>query len=176
MAMIPTDQVIASKARGCRDVHGVGLAGFGQNAGRNVADRERLHRFADRIDGVMGLMETAPDFSRISRGRVKHFGQHNVRDHARATQTVEQTQKPMDHLLTVPRLSRCQTSPDARFEIEGWHNHSEILQDPDRPGFKHLVPASSPATTWVGKDPNGKISLIGVKPSIGIAFLLSVEP
>jgi len=91
MAMIPTDEVIAPQARGCGDAQGVGLASLGQNTGFNVAPGERFHRFADRIYGVMGLLDAALHFSRIGGSRIFHFGEDHVRDRARGLRSVQQS-------------------------------------------------------------------------------------
>ena len=90
--MVPTNQIIELKAGRRCDVHCVRLAAFGQDAGRNVAEGERLHRFTDRINGVVTSSDVALNLIGVSRDSVPYLSKHNVGDDARPTNTIKKAE------------------------------------------------------------------------------------
>jgi hypothetical protein len=125
--VVPTDQIIKAEAGGRRDVHRVCLTAFWQDAGRDVSEAKRFHRFADRVNEMVRRVEVPSDSSQVNRIRILNLGNHNVRDDAYATPAVEKAKQAMDDLLTITRLSPREAAPDARFEVEGRHRHRDIV-------------------------------------------------
>jgi len=55
MTMVPTNQIVELKARGRRDMHGVGFATFRQHFRRDVGENKRLHGLADRLGCIRSM-------------------------------------------------------------------------------------------------------------------------
>ena len=119
MPMVPTDQIIDLQASGRRDVQCVGLTSSRQYTCCNVGEAEFLNGVADRMNGWLRFIEEAQDLLGLLLGSLFDFRQHDVGDQALPADTVKKAKQPMHHLRSIAWLARGETSPDARFEIEG---------------------------------------------------------